>query len=212
MPPPITPVPPQSNPPQPETTGSATAVVASDAKQKTSLDSIRFLIKRHQVRTKKTMDKNVVARNKAALTVSVPPPMPTVTPAALVVPSLTPSRPVPPAQAVRDSAVDEIVDDVDALSVSYETGDEQMEDMSTIDNPPSTFPVPESIPSLDSISAPASSVLEVDEGTSNDELNGIRILRSQKQSNYTSTSSAAENDTFELMYPEHTDVAVSLWY
>jgi len=142
------------------------------------------------------MDKNVVARNKAALAVSVPPPMPTVTPAALVV----------------DSAVDEIVDDVDALSVSYETGDEQMEDMSTIDNPPSTFPVPESIPSLDSISAPASSVLEVDEGTSNDELNGIRILRSKKQSNYTSTSSAAENDTFELMYPEHTDVAVSLWY
>jgi hypothetical protein len=88
--------------------------------------------------------------------------------------------------------------------MSHDTEDEHTEDAPTIGEPRSAVPEPESIADIDLLLA---------ESTSDHELDDIRLPRSRKRPmllTRTYLSSDAEDDTFDLIYPEDSDVVVSL--
>lgn len=185
--------------------GRAAAPEAPSSKPRTNLDSIRSLIKRHQLQTRAS-DTNAQARTSKQTTLALP-----ISPTVLVgTPSSAPSVPnslsaIVCVQSGGPAVVDTDVVDVDMPSVSKGSRDQQMKDFRTDDDQRHTHPELQAIPDLDS-SVPGPSAPRVDERVNEDD---IRMPVSRKRSFRLTLSSDAADDAFDLMYPKKSDVAVS---
>jgi hypothetical protein len=190
--------------PQADPVGSA-GVPVPITKPRTNLDSIRSLIKRHQVQAKKTTS-NPLSGNK----VKAVPPVPSISLSAAQSSDTMAQPTSPPAISTKPDHGPSVVNAL-ALSMPHDAEDVQMEDLPTIEEPPHIVPQSESVGN-DDLPVNSSPSAPTDQDALEDELDDIRILRSRTQRvplARASLSPDAEEVVLHLMYPESESVAVS---